>query len=96
MYEENELTITPNAISKSFSVYCSYKNSKTTDSGRWYDFNLLPKAFEINENKKMLSYFIPEFEEEDMCGTFTAIMKIYFTDDGFKKITDILNYNFPQ
>ena len=88
-YTKNKLTL---STSKKIFIYHSFDGNKY--SGRWYNTDLLKNGkFKLDQKKRIFTYIIPEWEKE--IPKYHVIknvpIKIYFSDNGWNKFTNIIS-----
>ncbi len=73
-------------------IYHNFDCTSKDYTGRWYNTDLKKIEYTLNENEKLFTYIIPEYEDYEKQGKITKNIKleIYFTEKGWKKLMKIL------
>lgn len=90
MCDINSLDIRKNSsIDNKYFVYHSYRSTESRYTGRWYYTKFNKDLFTYDDNQMMITYVIPEFEN-DMDNVIKNVeVEIYFTPEGYKKLLQI-------
>ncbi len=84
--EINNLTISTKPNNEYF-IYHSYYTKDRKWGGRWYCTKFTKNNFKYNDNKMMVTYIIPEWNDTKK----KVPIEIYFTEKGYKKLNKIFD-----